>query len=403
MRSVSMHWPAPPSSRVSESLTPDQAVLGFVAALRTSGHPVPLSSALLFAKAVAVVGIDNPGGVYWAGRSTLVQRREDRARYDTTFAAWWGSLGSLDSADADRGMPSPIDVTATRDPVFADPAGDVQADGDRAAQRSELDESAATESMVASWSRAETLRSRDFATYSAEEHIEAAHLIAAFRLAGSLRSSSRSQPVHRGRGTIDFRRTVAASMRAGGELVRPRVRARGQKRRRVVLLCDISGSMEPYTRALLRFAHAGAVSRARIEVFLMGTRLTRVTRDLVNHDPDAAMAAIAARAVDWGGGTRLGDALSEFTSTWGSQGMARGAVVVILSDGWDRGDPTILSEAMARLRRVAFRIIWVNPLQATAGFAPTACGMAAALPYLDELVEGHSIASLGDLAAIVRR
>ena len=161
--------------------------------------------------------------------------------------------------------------------------------------------------------------------------------------------------------------------------------------------------MEPYARALVRFLHAAVVGRGRVEAFAMGTRLTRITRELSSRDPDAAIAAAAHRVVDWSGGTRLGEAIREFNDRWGVRGMARGSIVVILSDGWDRGDPDVLAEQMARLGRVAYRVVWVNPLKASPDFAPLARGMAAALPYVDEFVEGHSLASLEHLAEVVSR
>jgi hypothetical protein len=159
--------------------------------------------------------------------------------------------------------------------------------------------------------------------------------------------------------------------------------------------------MEPYARAFVRFLHTAVVGRTRVEAFALGTRLTRVTRELAARDPDAAIAAAALRVVDWSGGTRLGACLREFNDRWGVRGMARGATVVILSDGWDRGAPEALAEQMQRLRRVAHSIVWVNPLKASPGYAPLAQGMAAALPYVDEFVEGHSLAALEELVAVV--
>ena len=143
------------------------------------------------------------------------------------------------------------------------------------------------------------------------------------------------------------------------------------------------------------------VARTQVEAFALGTRLTRITRELANRDPDAAIRAAAKRVADWSGGTRLGEAFRTFNDTWGTRGMARGAVVVIISDGWDRGEPEVLAEQMQRLARVAHRVIWVNPLKASPGFAPLAAGMAAALPYVDDFIEGHSLASLADLVAVI--
>jgi uncharacterized protein with von Willebrand factor type A (vWA) domain len=170
----------------------------------------------------------------------------------------------------------------------------------------------------------------------------------------------------------------------------------------VVLLVDISGSMSAYADALLRFAHAASHrGRAPTEVFTIGTRLTRVTREMAHRDADAAMAAAAHAIPDWSGGTRLGELLKAFLDVWGQRGMARGAVVVVLSDGWERGDPALLGEQMARLHRLAHRVVWANPRKARPGYAPLAAGMAAALPSVDDFVEGHSLAALERLAAVV--
>jgi uncharacterized protein with von Willebrand factor type A (vWA) domain len=173
--------------------------------------------------------------------------------------------------------------------------------------------------------------------------------------------------------------------------------------RRLVLVLDVSGSMEPYARALLRFTHAAVAGRQKVEAFALGTRLTRITRELSSRDPDRALTRATDRVVDWSGGTRIGACLQQFNDEWGVRGMARGAIVVILSDGWDRGDPDQLAEQMARLSRVAFRIVWVNPLKVTPGYAPLARGMAAALPYVDDFVEGHSIEAMDTLARVISR
>jgi uncharacterized protein with von Willebrand factor type A (vWA) domain len=161
--------------------------------------------------------------------------------------------------------------------------------------------------------------------------------------------------------------------------------------------------MEAYSRALLRFVHATVLARGRVEAFALGTRLTRLTREIATLDPDRALSNAANAVDDWSGGTRLGESLQVFNNEWAVRGMARGAVVVIMSDGWDRGEPELMAEQMARLERVAYRIVWSNPLKATDGYAPLARGMAAALPYLDEFVEGHSLRALEELAAAINR
>jgi uncharacterized protein with von Willebrand factor type A (vWA) domain len=168
-----------------------------------------------------------------------------------------------------------------------------------------------------------------------------------------------------------------------------------------VLLLDVSGSMEPYARALLHFVHAAVSGRQKVEAFAIGTRLTRVTRELNSRDPDKALAQASTRVTDWSGGTRLGECLRLFNDQWGVRGMARGAIVVVLSDGWDRGDPAVLGAEMQRLQRVSYHMIWVNPLKVSPGYAPLARGMAAALPYVDHFVEGHSMAAMEELAQVI--
>jgi uncharacterized protein len=204
------------------------------------------------------------------------------------------------------------------------------------------------------------------------------------------------------RGAIDRRRTVRRMLAAGGEPGPLRREAPVERPRRVVLLVDVSGSMAGYAEVLLRFAHAASRRHAgRTEVFTLGTRLTRVTEPLSHRDPDVAMRAVAAAIPDWEGGTRLGDTVKDFLDRWGQRGTARGAVVVVLSDGWETGDPALLGAQVARLARLAHRVVWANPRAGRAGFTPTAGGMAAALPHCDQLVEGHSLAALEHLAAVV--
>jgi len=195
--------------------------------------------------------------------------------------------------------------------------------------------------------------------------------------------------------------TVRASLRAGGEPIRRHWREPGERLRRLVVLLDISGSMEPYARAMLRFVHAAVSGRQRVEAFAIGTRLTRMTKELHSRDPDTALAAASTRVHDWSGGTRLGDCLRTFNDQWGVRGMARGAIVVILSDGWDRGDPQVLADQMQRLQRITYQTVWVNPLKVTPGYAPLARGMAAALPFVDDFVEGHSLAAMQELARVI--
>jgi hypothetical protein len=356
----------------------------FARVLRGAGLEVPVGSVTSYVEALGAVNMERRASVYWAGRATLVHRPEDYATYDRAFAAFWGS-------DADAALASDHHeehISLALDDLPDATGGAVVAAGP---------------TLTVRYSTREVLRHKDFAAYSDAEFAEARRLMADLRLAGALKQSRRHRPSRRATGRPDVRRTVHHALAHGGEPVRRAFLRPSDRRRRVVLLCDVSGSMEPYTRALVRFLHAAVVARTRVEAFALGTRLTRLTRPLSSHDPDAALAAATDAVADWAGGTRLGDGLRAFNDTWGLRGMARGAVIVVLSDGWDRGDPEALAEQMARLRRVAYRIVWVNPLKGVPGYAPLAQGMAAALPYVDDFIEGHSIASLETLVEVIAR
>ncbi len=359
----------------------------FARALRGAGVEIPVGATLTFTQALGCVGLTNRSGVYWAGRATLVNRPEDIDLFDRAFAVFW-----------ERREAGPDTVEMPPDEVII--ALDVPGTDDEATVG---DDAIGPDAPVVTlrFSAKEVLRHRDFALYSPAEFVEARRLMNDLRLVGAARPSRRRKRARAQRGTPDLRRTVRRSMRAGGEPVERAFLTAGERTRRLVLLLDVSGSMEPYARAFVRFLHAAVVSRSRVEAFALGTRLTRITRELMSRDPDAAVRAASQRVVDWSGGTRLGDGLRRFNDQWGIRGMARGAVVVIFSDGWDRGDPAVLAEQMARLDRVAYRIVWVNPLKASPGYAPLAQGMAAALPYVDEFVEGHSLAALEELAQVV--
>lgn len=374
----------------SGASAPERVLVGFVRALRDAGLRVPVGATLGFGEALAVLDPSQRTDVYWAGRTTLVRRPEDVAEYDRVFARYFDRIERLVPVTTEQHtLRLALDAEDDRDD-----GPDPDADGDD-------DGADDTPTLSVRWSPVEVLRTRDFATYSPEEHAEARRLMADLHLAGARRRSRRPRPAPRGR--PDVRRTVRRSLRSGGEPVERLHVGPSERPRRIVLLCDVSGSMEPYARALVRFLHAAVVGRNRVEAFALGTRLTRITRELSSRDPDVAVAAAAQRVADWSGGTRIGEGLREFNDRWGVRGMARGAVVVILSDGWDRGEPALLAEQMARLHRIAYRVVWVNPLKATPEYAPLARGMAAALPFVDEFVEGHSIAALEDLVAVIAR
>jgi uncharacterized protein with von Willebrand factor type A (vWA) domain len=369
---------------------PERLAVAFARVLRGAGIDVPVGATLTYANALSCVGLAERSDVYWAGRATLVTRPEQTATYDRAFAAFWGRN--------DRGGLEVQELPPEEVVIALDLPDDDVAEGDDTANQPNAPV------ITMRWSPTEVLRHRDFAAYTPAEFVEARHLMADLRLAGARRRSRRRRPAPRkARGTPDVRRTVRKALRAGGEPVRRAFLEPAERSRRIVLLLDVSGSMEPYARAFVRFLHAAVVSRTRVEAFALGTRLTRVTRELASRDPDAAIDAAARRVVDWSGGTRLGDGLRAFNDAWGVRGMARGAVVVVFSDGWDRGDPAVLAEQMARLSRIAYKVVWVNPLKASPGYAPLAQGMAAALPYVDEFVEGHSLAALEELTEVISR
>ncbi|MDH3704852.1 MAG: VWA domain-containing protein [Acidimicrobiia bacterium] len=362
----------------------DRHVAGFLRALRLGGLDVPVGSSVLFLQALGEVGVGDRTSVYWAARTTLIHRPEDIEVFDRLFRAWWerDRIALRDrSADIEHltlGLDDPDALPETSDP--ADEGGPV---------------------LSVRYSAAEVLREKDFAECSDDELAVLHRLLAELAVAGPFRRSRRLRTTAHDSGRLDLRHTVQAALGAGGEPIALRYRRPGVRPRRLVLLVDVSGSMEAYARALLRFVHAAVVGRGRVEAFAVGTRLTRLTRELSSRDPDAALLRAAEAVTDWSGGTRLGDGLRSFNDQWGVRGMARGAVVVVLSDGWDRGDPEVMATEMARLARVANRVVWVNPLKASPGYAPLARGMAAALPHVDQFVEGHNLESLETLAEVI--
>lgn len=353
----------------------------FADRLRDAGVRASPDRVQAFAAGLDVVGAGDPRDVYWVGRVTLCADPLDLARYDRVWAEVFGTA-------------EPV-RTAPRHVLRVGPAA---AGGDRAGDRE--DGSSETAPVVAAASRTERLRHRDVVDLTPDERADLNRLLAAVRMPGETRRTRRHRPAHRG--PLDRTATVRRLLSAGGEPVRLAHRRRRTRPRDVVLLADVSGSMAAYADVLLRFAHATARGhRARTEVFTLGTRLTRVTRELGLRDPDLAMRAVGQRIPDWSGGTRLGETLKQFLDEWGQRGLARGAVVVVLSDGWERGEVALLAEQMGRLARLAHRVVWANPRAGRTGFAPTAGGMAAALPHCDALVAGHSLDALEHLARVV--
>ena len=233
-----------------------------------------------------------------------------------------------------------------------------------------------------------------------EEFARARRLIRGIAAQRPRRRTRRLRPDPHGT-HLDVRRLARRSLSTGGDPVLRAFRSRAEKPRKLVLLLDVSGSMEAYSRALLLYLHAARGSGRGVETFAFGTRLTRITRELATRDPDAALAAAASRVVDWSGGTRIGASLKAYNDEWGRRALTRGAVVVVLSDGFERGDPELLEGEMTRLARQAFAVVWVNPLKGHEAYEPLGGGMQAALPWVDRLVTGHDVASLEALGRIL--
>jgi uncharacterized protein with von Willebrand factor type A (vWA) domain len=359
---------------------------GFARALRAAGVAADRARLTTALSALAELDPGNADHVYWSARVAFCSEPDDLPRFDALFDLWFrGARPTLPGpAPSVPAIPPELTPIARLNPAD----GQVESDDD------DVLRTAASE--------AEVLRHRDVAELSAEEREEVHRLIALLApKVGRRRTLRRSA---RGNDRVDVRRTVRQLLKDGGEPGALRYTGRREKPRRLVLLLDVSGSMAPYADALLRFAHAAVrANPATTEVFTLGTRLTRITRQLRLRDPDLALAAAGAAIPDWSGGTRLGDALRAFLDLWGQRGTARRAVAVIFSDGWERGDSALLGEQMSRLARLAHHVVWVNPHRGKLGFAPVTGGMVAALPHLDDLIAGHSLESLRNLVEVIGR
>jgi uncharacterized protein with von Willebrand factor type A (vWA) domain len=381
---------------VSEAAThqPDEILLGFAVALRAAGVRVTHDRAQGYLAAAALAGLDDETAVYHAGRATLCGSPDDLLRYDQVYEAYFDGR----AGPPRRGLPMPPSARTASSTLPLS-----EADG---AGRGEAEPNL-VRAMV---STTEMLRHRDIATLSANEKARLATMFATLEVRLPQRRAGRRRPWHRG--TVDASRTLRASLRRMGEPAAIEWRRRAQRPRPVVLLVDVSGSMSSYADALLRLAHRigqGATgpgtsgSGALVETFTVGTRLTRLTRPLATRDPERALVAAGAAVPDWSGGTRLGETLKVYLDRWGQRGQARGAVVVVFSDGWERGDARLLGEQMARLRRIAHRVVWVNPHRGKDGYQPIQVGMLAVLPHVDDFVAGHSLAAFAKVLDVVAR
>jgi uncharacterized protein len=373
---------------VSEAAVLVDRVSSLAAAMRAQGTRVGVGEVLAGHRALAAIDAGSREQARLALRAVMCADRADLERFELAFVSVFGREALPDPGGplADLGA---IEREAL--PHAAIPA----------APSPQLMEMAESQAVPAAWSDVELLREKDFAQYTDVEMALARELIARLARRGPSRLSRRTRPVRRRRGhQPDLRRVLRASLRTAGEPIERHWRAPQQRPRQVVMVCDVSGSMTPYARMLLQYMHASVAARRRVEAFVFGTRLTRITNELEGRDHDRALERATAAVSDFSGGTRIGAALAELNRTHGRR-IGRGAVVVILSDGWDRGDPELLDAEMARLRRSAHRLVWLNPLAAHPDFEPLTRGMRAAVPHTDELLAGNSLASLEELASIL--
>jgi uncharacterized protein len=340
----------------------EETLTRFGRTLREAGLEVGTGRIAEFCRAASLLP---PADLYWAGRATLLARSAEIPVYDAAFEAFFGPPAEV------RPPPAVVRVQSQ------------------------------AEAETALASEAEHLKDKSFAQCSEAELAALAKLMQELPLVLPDRRSRRRVPARSG--SPDLRRTLRRSFRTGGEPVDRAWRTRRRRGRRLVLLLDVSGSMDAYLRALVMFAHAALRSSPRVEVYCFGTRLTRVTRPLADVDADVALARAAKEVVDWDGGTRIGESLKVFLDEHGHGGIARGAVVLICSDGLEVGDPDLLEEQMARLARLAYRVVWLNPLQEDPKYEPLARGMQKALPHIDVFASGHSFASLEELSAALAR
>jgi uncharacterized protein len=371
------------------------AVAGaFSRRLHESGMPVTVERAAWFAQALTAVEPVSRRRLYWTARGVFVTETAQIPLFDAVFARVFGSA----PAPEDEPEAAPSDSPASEAPGrTVTGAEDAPPAGTASTPSSGPDELGDEVPVPVLASDEEVLRSKHFDALEPGELASLYRLMTRIRLATPERRTRRSERTRRG-DRIDLRRTLRGSLRTGGDPIRLARRQRRVIRRRIVLLCDISGSMEPYARAYLQFLTCAAGAGPNAEAFVFATRLTRVTRALASRNPERAIQRAAATAPDWSSGTRIGDALKGFNDRHGRRGMARGAVIVILSDGWERGDPALVAREMERLRRLAYRIVWVNPRVVARDFEARAGGLVAALPFCDTLVSGHSLEALDEVA-----
>jgi hypothetical protein len=359
-------------------------VVTFGRVLREVGIEVGPGRVVDAVRGLGNVDLTRQEDVYFTLRQTLVSRHDELELFDRAFAAWFlrGPIAPLVRQRAERRVPS----SAVQETLEAD------------RDRDDID--VAGDPIELGASEHELIREKDFAEMTPQEFERARRLMEAIARTRPRRRSRRRAPDPRG-DVLDMRRMLRRCLRSGGDPVDQPWKSRKEVPRKLVVLCDVSGSMDAYARALLFFLHAIVGTGHGVEAFAFGTRLTRLTTDLGTRDPEAALARATETAIDWGSGTRIGNSLAEFNAVYGRRALTRGAVVVIVSDGWERDDPGLIGREMAKLARAAYAIVWVNPLKGSPEYEPLAGGMRAALPFVDRFLPGHNLRSLEELAAVL--
>jgi len=374
---------------------------GFGDRLHSAGIPVTPERSARFAATIHLTAPATYDDLYWAARVTLVSGREQLDQFDRVFGHIFGELADQAGERGDPGSPPTTSKPQQRSAESSDNRRGSPGAGRSGDDRRSGDGEAEGETLAMTASADEHLHRADYAALSPMELATLRVLMAQMRVAPPQRTRRRTRRSSRGT-RLDMRATIRRSRRTGGDPVVQALRQRTTRPRRVVMIADVSGSMEPYARAYLQLLHCAA-GGANAEVFVFATRLTRLTRQLRIRNANVALQRAAASAPDWAGGTRLGDALKAFNDGWGRRGIARGAVLLIVSDGWDSGDPALVGEQMARLSRLAHRVVWVNPRKQSPSYRPLVGGMAAALPHVDELVSGHSLESMFEVLEAIAR
>ncbi|MGB3329133.1 MAG: VWA domain-containing protein, partial [Thermomicrobiales bacterium] len=397
------------SSRVEANFTM------FSRRLRSGGMPVGPGQLIGLFEALDAIDLSNREDVHAAARTTLVNRPEHLPAFEAEFTRFWRDLVTQDAPllseyalddEESVGVPDPTRKGDESQQGQQGQNGEAEKavlaiEGvDQQGDIGETEDYEVPPEDVLIFSASEALRKKDFSQFSAEEIAEARRIIEGMTWRLGTRQTRRRERALRGE-FIDHRATLRASMKYEGMPVDLKFRTRKERMRPLVLICDISGSMDRYSRLLLRFVHALEQGLDSVEVFVFGTRLTRITRELRRKDVDAAIADVVNSVDDWSGGTRIGESIKAFNYQWSRRVLRSSATVVMISDGWDRGDPWLLSQEMARLQRSCRRLIWLNPLLGAPGYQPLTQGIRAALPYVDHFLPIHNLKSLEALATLL--